>query len=167
MTVSKNEQNPLTQHATKITSFSDLKIRLDKPVSCYFRLDGQLLELPLKRVSPSLAETIRRMRRSVMPPLKDPRNPQGEYDPLNPEYLRKRDDIEAKVRALIVYTCCPLVAQEQPGLTTPEEMDAFIKTIWTENILDLIMITAQAGGMNMEEEVQRRANFISTPALAD
>lgn len=150
--------------ATKITSFADLKGRLEKPVSCYFKLDGELLELPLRRVPPKLAESIRTMRRNVVPPFRKDRNPpNGDYDPMDPEYLRKRDEVEGRVRSLIVYTCCPYLAQEKPGLTSPEEIDAFVKSVWTENILDLIMITAQAGGMNLEEEVQRRANFTFTP----
>jgi hypothetical protein len=56
------------------------------------------------------------------------------------------------------------VALEKPGLESPVEMEAYVKSIWTENILDLVMVTAQAGGISLDEEVQRRSNFTSTLA---
>jgi hypothetical protein len=151
--------------ATEIKSFADLKGRLEKPVNCYFRLDSELVSLPVKRVSPRLAERIRQMRRSVTPTWKKERGPSGDYDPMDPAYLKLRDEIEAQVRALIVYTCCPFVAQEKAGLENPVEIEVFVKSIWTENILDLVMVTAQAGGISLDEEVQRRGNFTSTPGL--
>jgi hypothetical protein len=105
------------------------------------------------------------MRRSVTPTWRKERGPNGDYEPMAPEYLKARDEIEAQVRALIVYTCCPFVAGEKPGLLNPVEMEQFVKSIWTDNLLDLVMVTALAGGVSLDEEVQRRANFTSTPGL--
>jgi len=148
----------------KIASFEDLSARLDKTIPCVFKLDGELIEIPVKRVTPALAERVRKLRRSVLPPFKKERNPPaGDYDPMDPKYLADKDANEAKVRALIVYTCCPLIAAKKPGLTDEAEMLPFVQGVLSENILDLIMLTAQAGGMNLDEEVQRRANFIFTP----
>ncbi|MDE2102858.1 MAG: hypothetical protein KGL39_36780 [Patescibacteria group bacterium] len=149
----------------KIASFDELAAKIEKAIPCVFKLDGELIEIPVKRVTPALAERVRKLRRAVLPPYKKERNPAagGDYDPMDPGYLERKDLNEAKVRALIVYTCCPLVAAKKPGLTDEAEMLAFVQGILSENILDLIMLTAQAGGMNLDEEVQRRANFISTP----
>ena len=148
----------------KIASFDELTARIEKTIPCVFKLDGELIEIPVKRISPQLAEQVRKLRRTVTPPFKKDRNPPtGDYDPMDPKYLSDRDAMEAKVRALIVYACCPIIAAKKPGLTSHEDMTAFVQGVLGENILDLIMLTAQAGGMNLDEEVQRRANFISTP----
>jgi hypothetical protein len=148
----------------KIASFDELAARIEKTIPCVFKLDGELLEIPVKRVSPALAERVRKLRRAVTPPFKKERNPPaGDYDPMDAGYLAARDAVETKVRALIVYACCPLIAAKRPGLTDEAQMVEFVQGVLAENILDLIMLTAQAGGMNLDEEVQRRANFISTP----
>jgi hypothetical protein len=149
----------------KITSLKQLKDRAEKTIPCTFKFDGDLLEIPVRRVTPALADRVRKLRRSVTPPFKKERNPPvGDYDPLDPKYLEAKEALEVKVRALIVYTCCPIIAEQKPGLTDEAEMVPFVQSvIESENILDLIMLTAQAGGMNLDEEVQRRANFIFTP----
>lgn len=158
-------RTPNAEHRIKkITSFDELAGLLAKPVSCVFKLDGQDIEIQVNRVTPLLAEQVRKLRRSVTPPFKKDRNPPaGDYDPLDAKYLEARDAMEIKCRALIVYASCPLVSAKKPGLTNPDDLVAFVQGVLSENMLDLIMLTAQAGGMNLDEEVQRRANFTSTP----
>jgi hypothetical protein len=158
----KNE-NKTEIKTVKIASFDELTARIEKPLRCVFKLDGDLIELPVRRLPPLLAERVRRLRRGVTPPFKRERGPNGDYDPMDVKYLEQRDAMEARVRALIVYSCCPLIAGKKPGLTDEGEILAFVQGVLSENILDLIMLTAQAGGLNLDEEVQRRANFISTP----
>ena len=149
---------------TKIASFDELTARIEKIIPCVFKLDDELIEIPVKRLSPLQAERVRKLRRSVTPPFKKDRNPPvGDYDPMDPKYLEAKDTLDVKVRAFIVYSCCPLIAAKKPGLTDESEMVAFVQGILSENVLDLIMLTAQAGGLNLDEEVQRRANFTSTP----
>jgi hypothetical protein len=159
----KNEK--IKTVTVKIASFDELAARIEKPIPCVLKLDGDLIQFDVRRQSPALAERVRKLRRSVTPPFKKERNPpQGDYDPMDPGYLEKRDALELKVRALVVYTCCPIIAARKPGLTDEAEMRG---TVLSENMLDLIMLTAQAGGVNLDEEVQRRANFISTPGSAN
>jgi hypothetical protein len=163
-TMKQPEKNAVTVKTVKIASFAELAARVEKTIPCVFQLDGELLEIPVRRVSPALADRVRKLRRSVTPPWNPKINPpHGDYDPLASEYLGKKDAVEAQVRALIVYTCCPVVAEQKPGLLNEADMAAFVQGVLSENILDLIMLTAQAGGMNLDEEVQRRANFSYTP----
>ena len=162
--MSKSNQTKIV----KIASFDELATRMDKTIPCVFKLDGSLIEIPVKRMSPGLAERVRKLRRSVTPPFKKERNPPaGDYDPMDAKYLESKDAVETKVRALIVYACCPLIAAKKPGLTDEAEMAVFVQGVLSENILDLIMLTAQAGGLNLDEEVQRLANFTSTSGLVN
>ena len=152
-----------------VTDFAQLNALFTKPVPCVFYLDGQEIELPVQRISPGLAEQVRKLRRTVMPPFRKDRNPPaGDYDQMDPKYLAERDAVELKIRALIVYASCPILSSQKPGLTVPDEMLSFVQGLLSENVLDLIMLTAQAGGMHLasDEEVQRRANFTYTPDSA-
>lgn len=84
------------------------------------------------------------------------------YDEFDPGYLEKRETAAKKVRSLVVYACCPSVAAAKPGLTAVDEIHAFVQTILTENILNLLALKAQEGGLNLDVEVEERANFTST-----
>ena len=52
----------------------------------------------------------------------------------------------------------PVVAQKKPGLMDRVAIHAFVQTIWTENIIEIVAMTIAAGGL----EVVTRANFTST-----
>ncbi len=144
-----------------ITSFEQLEKLVASPVICRFEVDGQIVELPVNRITPQIAERRRTIVRSVQPPFKKERN---DYDPLDAKYLQARDQAEMQARALVVYSCCPGIAAKKPGLTNDAQILEFVQSLLTENLLDLIALTAQAGGLNVDLEVARRANFTSTPA---
>jgi len=49
------------------------------------------------------------------------------------------------------------VAAKRPGLTNADEIHRFVKTLWSELILELVSATITAGGVGVVE----RANFTS------
>ena len=63
---------------------------------------------------------------------------------------------------MIVYHCCPEVADGNKGLTDAGGDSRLREEPPPPTILELIALTAVAGGLNAE--VKARANFTSTPA---
>jgi hypothetical protein len=155
------QDNKTTDDKTvTIESVDQLQTMVDAPVYCTFSLDGTTVRVPCKRVSQDLDEEVRRIRREAQPPFLKERGTSGDYDYTNAAYLAKRDRNEKVARAVLVYSGCPAIAAKKPGLRNAEEIYQFVKGVWTENILELIALTIQAGGMELVD----RANFTSTSA---
>ena len=152
-----------TENKTKtvltITSLDQLQALVNETVKCQFELDGVSINLPVNRISPAVAERERAITRSVQPPYKPERK---DYDPLAPEYLAARDLATLKARAFIVYSCCPSVCAKKPGLMAVDDIFSFVQGLLTENLLNLIAMSARVGGMNLEREVAG-ANFMPAP----
>ena len=144
---------------TKITSLDQLQKLVDAPLVCAFTLDGQTLEVPLRRVSPAIEEQRREVLRAVPPPPFDKNR--GEYDLLHPAYVRGKEQAEKKARSLIVYACCPAIAESKPGLTAVDDIHKYVQSVLVENVLDVIALTAMASRISVE--VARRANFTFPP----
>jgi hypothetical protein len=143
---------------TTIESLDQLQALIDAPLWCEFRLDGQSVRVACKRVTQIVDEQVRELRRTAQPPYKAERK---DYDYTDTNYLKARDQNEKTARSLVVYCGCPTVAQKNPGLTDPKAIHTFVRTVLTENIVELICLTIQAGGMELVD----RANFTSTSAL--
>ena len=141
-------------------SLDELQKLVEAPIKCQFKLDGQLLVIDVKRMTPAIAERKRAIERSVQPPFKKERN---DYDPLDPDYLKKRDAAEDKARCVVVYFCCPIV-QAKKACATDEEITALVQGMLTRNLQDLIALTAEAGGL---QRVTEAANFTLPAALED
>lgn len=161
-----NPASPALRKALRIQSLDELQKLVDAPLLCAFELDGQLIELDLRRVTPAIEEQRREILRAPQVPWVKERNGTAvnDYDPMNPAYLKAKDLAERKARALIVYACCPAVAAKKPGLTNPDDILRFVQSILAENILDVIALTALASGLSVE--VAGRANFTSVPGSA-
>ena len=146
-----------------ITSLAEFQALVDSPIRVVFDLQTaagvELRSVELRRISPGLAEQARQFERKIQPPWK---KDMGRYDELDPKYLELRETAAKKVRSLIVYACCPQIAAAKPGLTAIEEIHAFVQGVLSENILNLIAFKAQEGGLNLDVEVEERANFTST-----
>jgi hypothetical protein len=138
----------------RVEHLDQLQSLVDKPVFCQFTLDAQEIELPCKRLTAEMDEEVRKLKRLAQPPFLKDRN---DYDYTNAAYLKTRDENDRKARSLLVYWGCPAVAAKKPGLTNQEEIHKFVRSILAENILEMIALTVQAGGM----EVTQRVNFIS------
>lgn len=150
----ENKKNKTTPAPEVITSLAAVLGMIEQPVPARFELDGRPVELAVRRALPAVMEKRRALLRSVQPPFVKERN---DYDHLNPQYLRQRDDAILQARSLTVYLCCPELATLKPGLTEPAAIHAAIGALLPETILELIELTAIAGGLDVE--VAKRSNF--------
>jgi len=150
--------------ALTFKTLDELQALVDGKINCRFRLDGREANVPVSRISPAVAEKERQIKRAVQPPYKPDRK---DYDPLDAKFLADRDLANLKARAFIVYSCCPLVSAKRPGLTSTDDIFAFVQGLLTENILNVIALTAQAGGLDLDVEAQKTANFTPAPGLED
>ena len=158
---SKTKPESKSTEPIVIATLDQLQALVDAPVYCDFALDGQLIRVPCKRASQDVEEQIRSIEREAQPKFDPKRGPNGDYDYSAPDYLAKRDKNAKVARALRVYTCCPAVAAQKPGLTDREQIYQYVKSILSENILELIALTTQGGGVGLVEKV----NFTSPAGL--
>lgn len=142
-----------------ITTLAELRAVIDTPLTCRFEIDGREVNLAVRRITTTLDEQRRAIIRAVTPPYVKERN---DYDPMNASYRRDRETAEDIARSLIVYHCCPEVADGSKGLTESNAIHAYVKNLLPPTILEMIALTALAGGLSAE--VRERANFTSTPA---
>lgn len=146
-----------------ITSLKEFQALVDEPCTAVFEMETasgkQLRSVTVRRITPALAEQARQLERKIQPPWRKEMNGYDEYDPA---YLEKRETVSKKVRSLIVYACCAPVSAAKPGLTAVEDIHAFVQGLLAENILNIISLKAQQGGINLDVEVEERANFTST-----
>lgn len=143
-----------------VENIDDLQAIVGAPMIVPFLIDNREVHLSVRRATPAMLETYREIVRKVQPPFNKERK---DYDPLDAKYLSDRDAAMKKARNYLVYSCCPAVAAKKPGLTSPDEISAFVQSILTDNLHELIASMAQAGGLNLDLEVQKGANFTSPP----
>jgi len=155
----KTKTDKTTQLQPVITTLTELRAVIDTPLVCRFEIDGREVNLPVRRISTTLDEQRRGIIRAVTPPYVKERDG---YDPMNATYRRDRELAEDIARSLIVYHCCPEVADGSKGLTDANAIHAYVKNLLPPTILEMIALTALAGGLSAE--VRERANFTSTPA---
>ena len=152
-------KNEKVKAPAPITTLAELKAAIDRPLTCTFQIDEQQVSLTVKRITVAVDEQRRAIVRGVTPPWVKERN---DYDMLNHVYRRDREAAEDMARSVIVYHCCPEVADGNKGLTDPNTIHTYVKNLLPPTILELIALTAVASGLNAE--VKARANFTSTPA---
>ena len=152
-------KNKTTETRASITTLAELRAVIEKPLVCRFEIDEVPVSLTVRRITSAVDEQRRAIVRAVTPPFVRERN---DYDMLNATYRRDREAAEDVARSLIVYHCCPEAADGNKGLTDANAIHAYIKNLLPPTILEMIALTALAGGLNAE--VKSRANFISTPA---
>ena len=152
-------KNEKVKAPAPITTLAELKAAIDRPLACAFQIDEREVSLTVKRINVAVDEQRRAIVRAVTPPWVRERN---DYDMLNQTYRRDRETAEDTARSVIVYHCCPEVADGNKGLTDPGTIHTYVKNLLPPTILELIALTAVAGGLNAE--VKARANFTSTPA---
>jgi len=140
-----------------IDSIDQLTALLSDRIDCQFAYKGTVIRIPVTALSASTAEKVRALRRAAVPPFKRERGPNGGYDDYDAVYTKSREDNEKKARALIVYTHCPAVAKGKPGLTDTNEIFAYVQGLWSENILEIISLTIQGGGLSTD--LEERVDF--------
>jgi hypothetical protein len=156
----------------KVTSFADLKTLTEKTFPCQLLLDGQMLELEVRRLSAREKAEIDRVfnfsepdgvlaSREVIPPAtKDEKGKPG-YDFQNPKYLADLQEAKAKARALVLYHGCATIRSGAPDLKTPAEIRDHVANLpLGETALDTILWTILGGGLRTFELL----NFTSPPA---
>jgi hypothetical protein len=146
-----------TNKPVLIKSFDQLQALVDKPLPCQFALDGELVELPCRRITQETQERVLAILRKAVPPMKKGPNP--DYDHRAPSYLAECEHNEKVARAVIVYSGCPAIAAKKPGLVDDEAIYQFVRPLLSETILEIICLTIQKGGLDRVD----RANFISPP----
>lgn len=144
-----------------LTSLDELQGLVDAPLKCRFKLDGTVLEIDVKRMTPAITERQRAILRSVQPPYKAERK---DYDMGDPDYLKKGAAAEDRARCIIVYYCCPIISAKK-ACATDEEICAFVGPLLTRNIQELIALTAQTGGMELVR-TDEAANFTAPSGSA-
>ena len=141
-----------------LSSLKDILAVVQAPVAVRFKLDDRECELHVTRALSAVMEQRRALLRAVQPPFVKEWN---RYDDLNAGYLAKRDLSILQARSLTVYLCCPEVAAQRPGLTDAGAIHQAIGNLLPEALLELIELTALAGGL--DTEVSSRSNFTFPP----
>lgn len=153
----------LMRNAKRIESFGQLAALVERPVNCYFTLDGpdgrQVVELPCRRLNEEVRDRVAAILRKATPPMK--RSALGKEEPNfdDKNYLADVERNEKVARALVIYWGCPAIAAEKPGLIDDEAIYQFIRPLLTEPLKELIALTIQKGGLDRAD----RVNFYSPP----
>jgi len=150
----KKVENKKPVTVRKMASLDELTTLIESPLKCLFRLDGQVLEIDVKRMTSAIAERSRAIIRSVQPPWKKERN---DYDPLDADYLKRFADAENKARCIVVYFCCPIVSAKK-ACAGDDEIVAHVQATLPRHLQELISLTAQSGGLQLMDK-DEAANF--------
>lgn len=144
----------------RITSLSDLQLRIEAPLIVQFALDGQPIEIEARRLPPSHEQKIQALRRSVpLPPKKKAEQGIEYYDREHPPYQEAVQRMELKIRALTLYEAVPCIAAGKPGLSTPDDILTYVSTLFTDDILEFLYLKIRGGGLSLEQQV----SFTSPP----
>lgn len=147
-----------------ITSIDQLSLMVAAPLHAEFSLDGRVVRIPCRRLTPREEATINAIEREVAPPkvIKGPKPDDDRIDYISPDYVARREEAARIMRAVTLYTACPVIAAGRPGLTDRRQILDHVESLFTTHILDLIHLTIRAGGIDVSE----RVNFTSPPASA-
>lgn len=151
---------PAEVKVIQITSAKQLQQLVDATIPCEFKLDGQTVSLPVGRMTAHTFEQVRALRRKAVPKWNPQRKAFDEYEPAYLEAVAKHEKL---ARSLIIYSHCPLIATEAPGLTNEEDIHRHVSKFFTEHILEMISLTIQAGGLERVERIEERVGFTSPP----
>jgi hypothetical protein len=158
-------------NAVRIESLSQLQARCEQPMAVRFVLDGQVIEVPVRRLTPAEQEKVDQVydfaenrSRELRPPLLKGRTPEEDrYDYNNEKYQAELEKLKRTARALAIYTGCPAVQAGKPGLDNRDEIRDYVQGMLTEHILNLLHLNIMAGGLDVAE----RVNFTSPPGSGD
>lgn len=155
----------------RITSVTQLEEIIRKPIILPFGWSGQACEIELLPLTPSQSEQVDKvMLELALPPYKPvpgannrPMQRNGEtvmdYDYNDRGWQEKRAQLTKEQRSLRIYLGCPAIRAAKPGLTNRTEIHEFIfggekgGGLFTENILELISLNLQVGGLEAAERV--------------
>ncbi len=140
-----------------VATVAELQAICDSPLYAEFKISGQIIKVPCKRLSAEIQAQVREIKR-VTPQW----NPQRKaYDYEDPAFLRKVDEAEGIARSVTIYWGCPPVSAGKPGLQSHHEIHKYVNSLWAENVLQIVDLTIRGSGM----EVVERTNFTSTGGL--
>jgi hypothetical protein len=153
----KEKEKKTIEAPVPITTLAELKAVVDTPLTCAFQIDHRPVRLEVRRLNMAVDEQRRAVLRRPVPPFVKDRGLSGDYDLLNPEYRKQKEEAEDIARSLLVYHCCPQVQDGNKGLTDVLAIHGYVKGLLPPMIQELIALTALGGGLNAE--VTARANF--------
>jgi len=136
----------------QIQSLDQLQKLVEAPLQCQFVIDGQLVAIEVRRLTPAISERQRAILRSVQPEYVPARK---DYDMLGAKYLAARDKAEDTARAVVIYYCCPIISS-QKACSSDEEIHAYVNSLLTRPIQEMIAATAEIGGL---KRIVEAANF--------
>ena len=156
-------------------SLEELCAAVAKPIDCIFEMGGQLVRVPVYRLTPTQTDIIESVRREVGPAplIKGKTQLEDRYDTTNQEWQNKQLQANRLARALTVYFGCGLFNQARPGLTDRRAILEFVENpqgikpgetvpgtpAITNVVLELIYLTIMGEAIRVKEEVNQRVNF--------
>jgi len=159
----KGAKAPKTSESknVKITDITELIERCNKPFVCRFLLDQDVIELPVKRLSPAFEEKISAIRRNIpLPPMIKGNKPEENvYNFNDPAFVKAKDAAELVIRALSIYEGCPAIRDGKPNLLNQDEILDYVQGLFTNDLLNVIWWTIQGGGF--DTRVGERVGFTS------
>jgi len=125
------------------------------------KLNGKVVEIPVRCLSPTETIQLDEKLAVVHPPLVKPDGPDGKpvYDFTNPEYLKQVGETTRLVRSIGLYWACPLFQQARPGLQDATTIHEFVMGQLTEGLLETLWRVVTSEGTSLEE----RINFTLPP----
>lgn len=170
MTTSVTPEIPLTPPPpapTRIASWQQLDELCAAPITARFLLDGRLIELPLRRLSPAeqhRLDTVYNFTSArsseVRPPLVA--GASDKYNHEDADYVLKLEHLRRLARAMTIYAACPVLQAAGPVLTQREEIAVFVNSKLTDQLLDLLFVTISVGGLDLADRVSFTSPLDST-----
>lgn len=134
-------------------SLKQLRGMLEEPLEIPVELNGVLVLLEGRRLSPAERNQVVGLKRQPLaPPLA---GRPGEYHWQDPAYQEQMRQANRTARALTVYLGCGWVQADRPGLTAVTEIQSFVEGAICENVLDVLEAGILMEGVSLVE----RANF--------
>jgi hypothetical protein len=143
-----------TTDAVKVGSLKQLQALLEPLIPCPISIDGVPVELQVKRLGGEVAERARAIVRKVQPPYNQARK---DYEVLDPKYVEASEKAQDMARAVVVYYCCPVIA-EGKACASDAEILAYVNSVLPVNLQRIIEATAELAGLR---RVVEAANFTS------
>lgn len=142
----------------KVNSLAEAQKIADEFVSVPIMLNGQTMEVDVRRLRPDEDCQLAAMLESVVPPIKQGKTPEDDrIDFQNADFLKRKAEAEIGARALAIYWCVPIFSGERPGLTRKDEIVGFVQGKLTNSILNLLYAETRTGGIRIPEGI----NFFS------
>lgn len=145
----------------RVHALEELEAICRETIPVRVKLNGKVVEIPVRRLSPTETFQLDEKLSPVHPPLIKPDGPDGKpvYDFTNADYLKSVAETTRLVRSIGLYWACPLFQQARPGLQDATAIHEFVMSQLTEGLLETLWRVVTSEGASLEE----RINFTLPP----